>query len=91
MLAGMRRIISENPGLVVVAEFGPSHLRVQGVRTNDWLKAFAQAGLRVAIEIDEVARVVTPLRPADALDCVYSINIAFSASLEALATPNRPR
>ena len=58
---------------------------------GQWSASDAVDRLRVAIEIDEVARVVTPLRPADALDCVYSINIAFSASLEALATPNRPQ
>jgi hypothetical protein len=74
-----------------VAEFGPSHLRARGVTTKEWFEAFAQAGLRVATEIDEAARTVTPLRPADALDRVYSINIAFSASLEALAPPNRAR
>jgi FkbM family methyltransferase len=91
VLAGMRRIIADNPGLVVVAEFGPSHLRARGVTTKEWFEAFAQAGLRVATEIDEAARTVTPLRPADALDRVYSINIAFSASLEALAPPNRAR
>jgi FkbM family methyltransferase len=91
VLAGMRRIIADNPGLVVVAEFGPSHLRPQAIGTKDWFQAFAQAGLRVATEIDEAARTVAPLRPVDALDLVFSINIAFSASFEALAAPNRPR
>jgi hypothetical protein len=90
VLSGMRRIIADNPGLVVVAEFGPSHLRVQGVSTQDWLGAFAQAGLNVASEIDETARMVAPLRPIDSLERTYSINIAFSASIDALTPANRP-
>ncbi len=90
VLSGMRRIIAENPGLVVVAEFGPSHLRAQGVSTQDWLEAFAQAGLNFASEIDETARVVAPLRPVDSLERTYSINIAFSASIDALTPANRP-
>ncbi len=90
VLSGMRRIIADNPGLVVVAEFGPSHLRVQGVSTQDWLGTFAQAGLNVASEIDETARMVAPLRPIDSLERTYSINIAFSASIDALTPANRP-
>jgi FkbM family methyltransferase len=91
VLAGMRRVIADNPGLVVVAEFGPSHLRPQGVSIKDWFEAFAQAGLKVATEIDEATCTVTKLRPADALERVFSINIAFSASIETLTPPNRPR
>ncbi len=91
VLSGMKRIIADNPGLVVVAEFGPSHLQAQGVSIQDWLGAFAQAGLHATAEINEAARTVVPLRPVDALEEVYSINIAFSASLDALTPANRPR
>jgi len=91
ILAGMQRLIPDDPGLVIVAEFRPSFLRAQGVSTAAWLEAFAQAGLKIAAEIDESAAAVEPLRPGDALDQVFSINIAFSASLEALAPTNRPR
>jgi hypothetical protein len=76
ILAGMQRLITDNPGLVVVAEFRPSFLRAQGVSTAAWLEAFAQAGLKVATELDESARAVAPLRPGDALDQVFSINFS---------------
>ena len=91
VLTGMQRIIADNPSLVVVAELAPYHLRAQGVSIQDWLGAFARAGLSVASEIDEAARTVVALRPVDALEHLYTINIAFSASLDALAPANRPR
>jgi hypothetical protein len=91
VLCGMQRMVTENAQPVVMAEFGPSHLRAQGVSIPDWLGQFARAGLHVASEIDEATRTAVPLRPVGALEEVYSINITFSATLDALCATNRPQ
>jgi hypothetical protein len=91
VLSDMQRMVTENPHPVVVAEFGTSHLRAQGVSIPDSLGQFARAGLHVASEIDGNVSTVVPLRPVGAVEEGYSINIASSATLDALSATNRPQ
>ncbi len=71
---GMRRVVDENPDLVVVVEFGPAHLRRAAIAIEDWLKAFTDLGF-TSMEIDEMSGVIRPLRPVPLLAEVGSINL----------------
>jgi FkbM family methyltransferase len=71
---GMRRIIAENPGLIVLVEFGPEHLRRAGISVGDWLTEFQAPGF-TAYEVDEMTGHVRPLRPMAELAAVYSLNL----------------
>ena len=44
VLCGMSRIIAENPGILIIAEYGPSHLARTGVTPKDWLSTFSSQG-----------------------------------------------
>jgi FkbM family methyltransferase len=71
---GMRRIVAENPGLVLLVEFGPEHLRRAGTTPAAWMALFTGAGFR-AFEVDEVDGVLRPVRPLEALGEVHSVNL----------------
>ncbi len=70
---GMRRIVSENPDLAMIVEFGPSHLRRSGVSIEEWLHEFASQGFR-PYEIDEASGRCAPLRE-HGLDTLISVNL----------------
>lgn len=70
---GMRRIISENPDLCVIVEFGPSHVRRAGVSIAAWLDEFRASGFRL-YEIDEPSGVCSALRSSGLEDAV-SVNL----------------
>jgi len=40
VLAGMTRILRENPDLAIIAEFGPAHLRRAEITPDAWFEAF---------------------------------------------------
>ena len=46
VLYGMSRIIAENPGILIIAEYGPSHLARAGIAPPDWLSAFSSQGFQ---------------------------------------------
>jgi FkbM family methyltransferase len=71
---GMRRIVTENPDLIVLVEFGPEHLRRAGISAEDWLTEFQAPGF-TAYEVDEMTGHVRPLRPVAELASVYSLNL----------------
>jgi FkbM family methyltransferase len=71
---GMRRIIAENPGLIVLVEFGPEHLQRTGISVGDWLTELQAPGF-TAYEVDEMTGHVRPLRPMAELASVYSLNL----------------
>ncbi|SHK36037.1 methyltransferase, FkbM family [Roseomonas rosea] len=71
---GMRRIVAENPGLVLLVEFGPEHLRRAGTTPAAWMALFTEAGFR-AFEVDEADGVLRPVRPLEALGEVHSVNL----------------
>jgi FkbM family methyltransferase len=70
---GMQRIVSNNPDIAVVLEFGPEHLRRAGVSVEDWFAELIASGLS-AWEIDKATASVRPLRSAGLGD-VFSLNI----------------
>ncbi len=71
---GMGRILSENPEIVVVVEFGPEHLRRAKVTLDEWLDPFLSPGF-TAHEIDEQSGVLRPLRARHDLHRVASLNL----------------
>lgn len=70
---GMRRIVSENPSLAVVVEFGPSHLQRAGVGIQEWLDEFRSPDF-TAYEIDEGTGRCKSLR-GKGLGQVFSMNL----------------
>ena len=75
VLEGMTRVIAENPELSIIAEFGPSHLRMADVEPEEWLSAFQNRGFDPFV-IDELSG---ECRLADLpkLKEVESVNILF--------------
>ncbi|WP_158537201.1 FkbM family methyltransferase [Humitalea rosea] len=53
VLAGMPRLLAENPDLIVVAEYDNAHLRRSSQTAQAWLGAFAVAGLDTALAIGD--------------------------------------
>jgi FkbM family methyltransferase len=78
VLLGMRRLLAENPDIIVIAEFGPIHLQRTGTSVDDWLAAFRHAGLDYVGEIDEKNGRCVPLRSVGMLAELYSINLLFA-------------
>lgn len=75
VLAGMTRILCENPDLAVIAEFGPAHLRRAGITPDAWFKAFHVHGLE-AYAIDELSGKCERVHLSN-LAAVESVNILF--------------
>jgi FkbM family methyltransferase len=71
---GMQRIVAENPGLALLVEFGPEHLRRAGITPAEWMAPFTGAGFRV-FEVGEEDGVLRPVRPLEALGKVHSVNL----------------
>ena len=78
VLRGMSRVIAENPGILIVAEYGPSHLLRTGVAPRDWLSAFTDQGFEGFV-IEEPAGKCVPIKQVD-LSRVFSANIVFVRS-----------
>ena len=75
VLEGMTRIIAENPELSIIAEFGPSHLRMADVAPEEWLSAFQNRGFDPFV-IDELSGECR-LADVSKLKEVESVNILF--------------
>ena len=77
VLAGMKRIIAENPDIGIIAEFGPSHLRAAKIEPEYWFASFRNNGLEPLV-IDELSG---KCRVADLRELrqVESVNILFAA------------
>lgn len=76
VLHGMTRIITENRDLVIIAEFGSSHLKAAGITPLQWFAAFYEFGFE-AFAIDELTSQCRAVRPAD-METIDSINILFA-------------
>lgn len=76
VLTGMKRIIAENPGLGIIAEFGPSHLRTAKIEPEFWFASFRNSGFEPLV-IDELSG---KCRVADLRELrdVDSVNILFT-------------
>ncbi len=75
VLAGMSGHIAANPGIAIIAEFGPSHLERLGISPESWWSAFASYGFRV-FGIAEPTGVCAPITLEGAL-MQESINLVF--------------
>ena len=75
VLDGMARVVEENPGILIIAEYGPSHLARTGVAPKDWLSAFSSRGLQGYV-VEEPSGNCVPIEQVD-LSEVFSVNIAF--------------
>lgn len=75
VLSGMGRILSDNPDLAIIAEYGPSHLSRIGLTPETWFGAFEKVGLEAHL-ISEPDGVCRRIEIADLRD-VISVNIAF--------------
>ena len=75
VVAGMKRVIADNPELANIAEYGPSHLDRVGITPAQWFAAFEDHGLR-AYAIEDPTGRCRRVKPADLKD-VESVNIIF--------------
>jgi FkbM family methyltransferase len=78
VVAGMRRVLAENPDLAIVAEYGPSHLERIGITPQAWFMTFENAGFE-PYAIDETTGICRRVTPPDLKD-VVSVNLAFVRS-----------
>jgi FkbM family methyltransferase len=76
VLAGMQRIIAENPYLVVIAEFGPSHLRATNTDPEYWFSSFRNQGFEPLV-IDELSGRCRPIDMNELIK-IESVNILFA-------------
>ncbi|HEY1795832.1 MAG TPA: FkbM family methyltransferase [Stellaceae bacterium] len=77
-VAGMQRLVADNPEIIVVAEFGPSHLVRAGISVDEWLGAFRAIGFDEMYEIDENLVQCHELRSVAELGSVYSVNLVMA-------------
>jgi FkbM family methyltransferase len=78
VLNGARRIVSENPNLAIIAEFGPSHLQRSGHSAADWLDTFTKLGFDRRV-IDPVTGLLSTASVEELSD-VESTNLLFAAA-----------
>jgi FkbM family methyltransferase len=76
VLKGMTRTITENRDLVIIAEFGPAHLRRTGISPEEWFGFFSEAGF-TPLMIDELSGKCNELDMHEVLTKA-SLNIAFA-------------
>jgi FkbM family methyltransferase len=76
VLAGMTKLIARNPGLAIIAEFGPSHLARVGQTPQGWFDAFESHGFH-GYAIDESSGTCRPVTARQVAD-VVSVNIVFA-------------
>ena len=76
VLQGMTRIINEHRDLVIIAEFGSSHLKAARITAVQWFAAFYEFGFE-AFAIDELTSECRPVRPAE-MERIDSVNILFA-------------
>jgi FkbM family methyltransferase len=77
VLAGMTRIIAENPQVAIIAEYGPSHLQSTGISPEIWFASFRDRGFE-SFSIDERNGECRPVEIRELID-VDSVNILFGS------------
>ena len=75
VLQGMPRLMSENPDLVIIAEFGPTHLERTRVEQSRWLDTFL-AGDRRGYAVLEPSGAVVRIEQVSLAEA-FSINLVF--------------
>jgi FkbM family methyltransferase len=76
VLAGMTRIIAENPYLVIIAEFSHPHLRARQIAPQCWFASFRNQGFEPLV-IDESSGKCRPVDLGE-LAKIESVNILFA-------------
>jgi FkbM family methyltransferase len=76
VLRGMSRILAENPGLRIIVEFAPEHLRRGGIEPLQWIEELTALGLLVQ-RIEDVTGELLAVDPA-ALEGCISWNLLLS-------------
>ena len=79
ILRGMRRVIADNPKLVVFLEFAPCHLRRAAASPEAFLEEIAGLGFQ-ALLVDEPGGGLRPA-PADELCAAFSVNLRLQRKL----------
>lgn len=72
-LAGMGQLLRRNRDMVLIVEFGPSHLERAGIAIADWFQAFRDHGLEIWEIAEETGRITT-LRSSGLKD-IESVNL----------------
>jgi FkbM family methyltransferase len=80
VLHGMSRILEENPEVLLLVEFGPSHLARVGQTITHWLGEFRDLGFDYILEIDEDLAICRPVRSETELSKAHSLNLIFARS-----------
>jgi FkbM family methyltransferase len=69
IVRGMGRILAGNPGIRILMEFAPGHLRRAGIDPLEWLEELARLGLMVR-RVDDVSGELLPVDREAAAGCV---------------------
>lgn len=67
VINGMRRIIDDNPEIVLIAEYGPAHLKRIGVTAQAWVGALHEVGFDRIWAVNEESGTCSPI-DVDGLD-----------------------
>jgi FkbM family methyltransferase len=76
VLRGMRRVLAENPQVVVIVEFGPSSIKRTGTAIDAWMRELQTLGFDIW-EIDDEKRCLRRLRKAS-LEGDRTVNLALA-------------
>ncbi|HHW4678544.1 MAG TPA: FkbM family methyltransferase [Xylella sp.] len=76
VIRGGASLITSNPDIALIVEFGPSHLRRTGRTPSQWFKSFSQLGLDYRVINNESGALEK--WSLDALEQVESINLFFA-------------
>jgi FkbM family methyltransferase len=77
VLEGSKLIIERNPDIALIVEFGPSHLRRCGYRSQDWLSAFTDLGLSYRAINEQTGELQE--WSLEQLEAADSVNLFFSS------------
>jgi FkbM family methyltransferase len=76
LIAGGSRVISENPNIALIVEFGLTHLQRSGHTPTEWIDSFSRMGL-IYKSIDPISGALLNL-PLDRLEHTATINLLFA-------------
>ncbi len=76
VIEGGASLITNNPDIALIVEFGPSHLRRTGRTPNQWFRSFSQLGLDHRVINGESGTLEK--WSLDALEQVESVNLFFA-------------
>jgi FkbM family methyltransferase len=76
VIEGGESLITSNPDIALIVEFGPSHLRRRGQTPKQWIEAFTKLGLNYRA-INAYSGVLE-VWPIERLERVESVNLFFS-------------